>query len=493
MTTSLSQSTLATLRCGIEVPSFVRDRVRPGIVHLGLGGFHRAHMARYTHDLMQRGDDGAKWGIVGVGLRPPDERLVAALAKQDCLYTLIERDETQARATVIGSLIRVIHAATGTHEVLDAIDQPEIAIVSLTVTQAGYCIDNGTKRLDVSHPQIVHDLAYPAQPHSAVGVLTAAFARRKAAGLPPFAALSCDNIQHNGTVLRDAVLELATRQDPKLAGWIEANGAFPSTMVDRITPMTTADCRTWLEQAYAVSDACPVLCEPFTQWVIEDTFPTGRPAWDVVGAQLVKDVTPYEFMKLRLLNATHLAICAPGQLLGFDYVHEAVRDTRISRLAQRLMMRETGPTVPPLPGVDVGQYEKDVVRRLSNSTVADTTERVNTDGSLNYLLDPLRDCFDAGRPAPVLSFAVAAWIRRSAGRDDAGRKLPVANPTAAAFNRYALKNGRHADSLLSHRETFGELCDRSAFRMEVGRWLRKMDSEGTAGGLSALLEESQPD
>ena len=277
------------------------------------------------------------------------------------------------------------------------------------------------------------------------------------------------------------------RQDPRLAEWIEANGAFPCTMVDRITPVTAPADRDWLEATYAFGDSCPVFCEPFTQWVIEDTFAAGRPAWESAGAQLVEDVTPYELMKLRLLNATHLAICAPAQLMGFKYVHEAVRDPRISRLAQRLMACETGPTVPPPPGIDLDLYKTDVVRRFGNSTTADTTERVNTDASLNYLLDPLRDCMDAGRPAPVLSFAVAAWIHRSAGKDDAGHVLSVSNPTAAALNHQASRYGHHADMVLSHREVFGDLSDRPAFRREVGRWLQKFEFEGTAGALSTLL------
>ena len=302
-----------------------------------------------------------------------------------------------------------------------------------------------------------------------MGILAAAYARRRAARRPAFTALSCDNIPHNGSVLRAAVVALAMRQDPGLAQWIAENAAFPNSMVDRITPASTAADRAWLEDAYALRDGCPVACEPFSQWVIEDRFPAGRPAWETVGAQWVDDVTPYEFMKLRLLNATHLAICAPAQLMGFRYVHEAVRDMRIGRLADALIRRETGPTVPPPAGIDLEQYQRNVVRRFGNPLIADTTERVNTDASLNYLLDPLRDCLAAARPAPLLSFAVAAWIRRSTGRDDAGRGLPVSNPTAAAFESHAARNGRDPESMLSHRETFGELGEQAAFRREVGR------------------------
>jgi mannitol-1-phosphate/altronate dehydrogenase len=260
-------------------------------------------------------------------------------------------------------------------------------------------------------------------------------------------------------------------------------------MVDRITPATTSADRAWLQETHGLADACPVFCEPFSQWVIEDQFPSGRPPWNAVGAQFVADVSPYELMKLRLLNATHLAISAPGQLLGFAYVDEAVRDARIGRMARALMARETGPTVRPPAGVDLAQYASDVVRRFGNPTIRDTTERVNTDASLNYLLDPLRDRLAAGRPAPLLSFAVAAWIRRSAGRDDSGQVLPVANPTAAALERFASRADRDPDAILSHRETFGDLSDHPIFRDEVGRQLRKLGEEGAAATLSALLSE----
>lgn len=481
MQINLSRAVPPSLAERIVVPRYDRSAVRAGIVHLGPGGFHRAHMARYTHDLMGRRADALRWGIVGVGLMPGDAGLIGVLAEQDNLYTLVERDAGGARAEVIGSLAGVIHAAGDSAPVLAAIDRPEVAIVSLTVTQAGYCIDNGTKRLDLAHPLIVRDLADPGQPASAIGILVAAYARRRVSGVAAFTALSCDNIQHNGDVLRRAVLDLAAAQDAGLAEWISANADFPNTMVDRITPVPTAEDRAWLADTHSIDDPAAVFCEPFSQWVIEDRFRAGRPAWDLVGAQFVDDVTPYEFLKLRLLNATHLAISAPGQLMGYARIDEALGDARLRRFAGALIERETAPTVPPPPGVDVPHYAAQVLERFANPTIRDTTERVNTDASLNYLLDPLRDVLAAGGAAPLLCFAVACWVRRALGRDDAGRVLRVANPTAQAL---AACGG---PDLLRHEPTFGALVGDAVFVETVGGYLAALEAEGTAAVLGRVI------
>ena len=460
-----------------------RARLRTGIVHIGPGGFHRAHMARYTHDLMRRGPDALRWGIAGVGLMPGDAPLIAALTAQDNLYTLVERNETGARVEQIGSMTQALHDGRAA---LDLMAAPSTAIVSLTVTQAGYCIDNGTRRLDPDHPLIVHDLAHPDDPRSVIGLIVAGLARRRAAGVPACTALSCDNIQHNGDVLRRAVLDFASLQDPALADWIANEASFPNCMVDRITPVTTDTDRDWLKDAHGIDDACPVFCEPFRQWVIEDRFPLGRPAWEDVGAQFVDDVTPYEFMKLRLLNATHLAISAPGQLMGHALIDRALVDPRLHRFATKLMERETAPTVPPPAGVDLAAYGAEVLRRFANPTIGDTTERVNTDASLNYLLDPLRDRLAAGQDASLLCFAVACWVRRALGRDDQGNDLRVANPAARALQDFAASEGTDPDTLLSHRPTFGDLSDNLSFRDTTTRHLCAIAAQGTAAALEAL-------
>ncbi len=280
----LNRASLTRLQPPVQVPGFDLSRVTPGIVHLGLGGFHRAHMARYMHNLMERRPDMLQWGIVGAGLMPSDRRMHESLAPQDNLYTLVERSFTDETATVIGSLAAVVFAGESSAALLDVIDRPEIRIVSLTVTENGYCLNRSTKRLDPAHTLILADLARPEQPSSAIGIIVEAYRRRRDGGARPFTALSCDNIQHNGTVLREAVLALAGLRDPALAEWIEQNGSFPSTMVDRITPVTADADVAGLAERYGVVDRWPVFSETFTQFVIEDRFLAGRPAWEEVGA-----------------------------------------------------------------------------------------------------------------------------------------------------------------------------------------------------------------
>ena len=362
----LSLGALSRLPAGVVRPGFDPESARIGIVHLGLGGFHRAHMARYTHDLMGVRPDCLGWGIAGAGILPADRRMQEALLPQDCLYTLVERQDEREYATVIGSIRKVIFAGRSSRAVLDAIANRDIRIVSLTVTAHGYCLNPATKQLDASHPSIVHDLAHPEQPSSAIGILVESLRRRSVDGLPAFTALSCDNIQHNGRVLRDAVLSLARLRDPRLAAWIEASASFPNTMVDRITPGTTAGDITYLASRFGVADRWPVFSELFSQWVIEDGFVLGRPPWEQVGAQFVQDVAPYEFMKLRLLNASHLAVAGLGRLAGYAYIDEALRDACIHAYMQVLMDRETGPTLPQVPGVDLQAYKAQLLVRFGN-------------------------------------------------------------------------------------------------------------------------------
>jgi mannitol 2-dehydrogenase len=388
-------------------------------VHLGLGGFHRAHMARLTHDLMTRRPDAAAWGIVGVGLRGEDRALHAALAAQDRLYSLVERDGESEAVTVIGALAGLVGAWDGAAGVLDAIDGPDVRIVSLTVTCAGYGLNPATRTLDPADTAIAHDLAAPDTPRSAVGVVVEALRRRMLAGRRPFTAVSCDNLQGNGQVLRGAVLDFAARRDPKLADWIAAHGRFPSSMVDRITPATTAANIAGLAARHGVADRAPVFCERFIQWVIEDDFADGRPAWEAVGVQFARDVAPYERMKLRLLNTSHLAVAGLGRLCGHAYIHEALADARIRRFMRALMDRETGPTLSPVPGVDLADYKATLLTRFANPAIRDTVERVNNDAPLSYLLDPIRDRLAAGAGVELLALALAAWMRRM-GETDGG-------------------------------------------------------------------------
>ncbi|TGD95453.1 mannitol dehydrogenase family protein [Methylobacterium nonmethylotrophicum] len=486
----LRRATLASLAPGMRRPAYDVTRVRAGIVHLGLGGFHRAHMARYTHDLMARDPDALAWGILGVGLMPGDRRMIDALAPQDALYTLVEREGADETVTVIGSLAGVAFAGETTAALLDAIDDPAIRVVSLTVTENGYCLDPATKRLNPDHPLIRADLAEPERPKSAVGVIVEALRRRRAAGAAPFTPLTCDNIQHNGDVLRDAVVSLARLrdavQDSGLADWIAAAVAFPSTMVDRITPVTAAADVEALSRRHGLSDAWPVFSETFTQWVIEDRFPAGRPAWERVGAQFVADVAPYEFMKLRLLNGSHLAVSGLGRLAGYVTIDEAMADPRIAAVMTALMDRETGPTVPPVPGIDLEDYKRTLVARFANPAIRDTVERVNTDAPLNVLVDPIRGRLQQGGSVEFLALALAAWLRRVRGEDESGGAIEVRHPMAALLRERAVQGGPDPRPLLGLRPLFGELGDDPRLVEPVAHWLGMLYGRG----IQATLDEA---
>jgi len=475
----LNRANLTSLQPPVRVPRFDPASVTAGIVHLGLGGFHRAHMARYTHNLMERRADALGWGIVGAGLLPADSRMQESLTPQDNLYTLVERSFTDETVTVIGSLAGVVFAGESSAALLDAIDRPDIRIVSLTVTENGYCLNRSTKRLDPEHALIRADLAHPERPSSAVGIVVEAYRRRRASGMRPFTALSCDNIQHNGDVLREAVLALGALRDPGLAAWIAEHGSFPSTMVDRITPVTAAADVAALAERHGIVDRWPVFAETFTQWVIEDRFPAGRPPWEEVGAQFVTDVAPYEFMKLRLLNASHLAVSGMGRLAGYVTIDEAMADPLITRYMGALMDRETGPTLPPVPGIDLADYKATLIERFANPAIKDTVERVNTDAPLNILVDPIRDRLRADQPIELLALALAAWLRRVRGEDERGQPIDVRHPLAALLREKAIEGGPDPRPLLGITQLFGETGADAHLIEPVGRWLASLYAKGS--------------
>jgi mannitol 2-dehydrogenase len=478
----LSAAALGRLPATVSRPGYDRRALRRGIVHIGMGGFHRAHMARYTHDLMERRADALAWGICGVGLMPGDVRLGQALAPQDRLYTLVERDREGEHATVIGSVVQTLFAPAEAAALAAALDDPATRIVSLTVTEAGYCLDPGTKRLNLGDPLIVHDLAHADAPQSAVGIIVAALRRRRDAGAGAFTALSCDNIQHNGDVLARAVRDLAEAQEPALARWIDDCASFPNTMVDRITPVTQPEDVAHFAVRYGYEDAWPVFAERFRQWVIEDRFVAGRPAWEEVGVQFAADVTPYEKMKLRLLNASHLAISAPGELAGYALIDEAMCDPRLRAYMAALMDRETGPTIEAPAAIDLAAYKGELIRRFANPAIRDTTARVNRDAPLNYLLDPLRDRMRAGQESPLLLYALAAWIRRLRGQDDRGKAIEVRHPMAEMLRPLA------GADVLDIEPLFGDLAGYPLLASGVSDWLAAMRRYGTLGALGRYQE-----
>lgn len=475
---ALNRDTISALGKSAETPGYDPTRVKAGIAHFGLGGFHRAHMARYTHELMEQDPAALDWGILGCLLMPGDRRMGESLIPQDGLYTLIEREGTRERICIIASLAGIVDATATSKPLLATLVEPAIRIVSLTVTENGYCLNAASKRLDPEHPLIQADLETPETPRSALGVIVEALRRRRLAGNAPPTLLSCDNIQHNGDVLREAVVALAALRNDALAGWIEQEVAFPSTMVDRITPVTSQADIDELATRHGIVDRWPVVSESFSQWVIEDRFPQGRPAWEQVGAQFVADVAPYEFMKLRLLNASHLAISGLGQLAGYITIDEALADSRIRAVMAALMDRETGQTLPTIPGIDLDAYKARLIERFANPAIRDTVQRVNSDAPINYLLDPIRDRLRTGGDITFLSLALAAWLRRVRGIDGKGRPLVVTHPHAALLREKAIEGGTDPEPLLSISFLFGDLGRNLPLIIATRRWLASLYEEG---------------
>ena len=352
MSVNVSQSSLMKLRPEVARPSYDRGVLKQHTVHVGVGGFHRAHQAEYLDDLLHLPDT-ERWGECGLGVLTSDDRMREALAGQDYLYTVVERSAEVQSARVIGSMTGYVYAPEDREAAIEKMAAPETRIVSLTITEGGYFIDEGTREFLADHPAIEQDLSDPARPSTSIGLIAAALDRRRLGGLRPFTVMSCDNLQGNGDVIRKVLLAYAGLANPGLQEWIAEHVAFPNSMVDRITPATTETDIAFLAERFGIEDAWPVVCEPFRQWVIEDQFCDGRPAWEKVGVEIVADVAPYEIMKMRLLNGSHLAMAYLGALAGLTYVHEILEDGIFVAFLESFM-EEVTPIVPQIPGVSVG-------------------------------------------------------------------------------------------------------------------------------------------
>ena len=470
------------------MPRYDLRSVNPAIVHIGLGGFFRAHFARYTHDLMNDAPDALGWGIVGAGLRSTDKKLLAALHRQQGLYTLVETDLRGETRTLIGSIVDALDASERTEALLTEIDRPTTRIVSITVSEHGYHLASATRKLDLADTAVLQDIARPRTPQTMPGILVEGLRRRRQACRPAFTVMSCDNIQHNGRVLRDAVLALAGASDESLKDWIATHGRFPCSMVDRITPMPTPEQISKCAATTGLGDAASLFTETFRQWVMEDSFADGRPDWNRVGAQFVSDVGPYEAMKLRLLNASHLAIASIGVLSGHSSVLEAISDPLIARYMARLMNEETGPTLRPVPGIDLAAYKSTLIDRFANPAIHDPLPRINADAPVNLLLDPIRDRLAASASIDLLALGLAAWMVRV--RDDA-LALPASRPMqqAEALLQNAVRCSHlHLVDLLAVEEAFGPIGRDPRLVASIGRCLRAIDEQGVRGTLKRAIE-----
>jgi mannitol 2-dehydrogenase len=486
MTTQLKAANLSSLDPNIRVPKYDRQKVGQSIMHVGVGGFHRAHQAVYMDDLFHQGGD-LQWGYCGVGLLKHDARIRDVMLSQDCLYTLVERSLQGDQARIIGSIVNFLFAPDDPQKVIEQMASPQTRIVSLTITEGGYYIDQSTGELDAKHPDIQYDLAHPHEPRCSFGYLLEALDRRRLRGLPPFTLMSCDNIQSNGEVARKMLTAFAELRDPVFRNWLSENCVFPNSMVDRITPATTDEHRNLVKEKFKIDDGWPVMTESFKQWVIEDHFGQGRPAWESVGAQMTTDVLPYEKMKLRLLNASHQALCYIGMLLGYQLVHETMEDQDIRTLVKKMMDNEVTPILSEVPGVDLADYKKTLIERFANPAIRDQLSRIGIYGSSGipkFVLPSVEDELKRGGAIKLLSFTVASWFRYLNGLDESGKEMPMLDPMAATLRERAKAAGKDARRLLAMREIFSEeLANAPAFVKEVSDILNSFYSEGARSTL----------
>jgi mannitol 2-dehydrogenase len=486
----LNRTNLIHVSAGTATPAYDRSQVREGIVHIGVGGFHRAHQAAYLDTLLARDAGAADFGICGVSLLPQDRRIVEVMNEQDTLYTLLVRaPDGRQHPRVVGSIIEHLYAPDQPELVLARMSDPAVRVVSMTITEGGYFYRPADDAIDIEAPELVHDALHPDAPQTAFGYIVAALRLRRAAGVAPFTVMSCDNVQANGQVTRRVVTALAARQDRDLGAWVTENVAFPSSMVDRITPRTSDDDRVEVERLTGLADGWPVVCESFTQWVIEDQFPTGRPSWELVGAQFVDDVGPYEAMKLRLLNAGHLTIGYTGRLLGHTLGNQAATDPTIRRLLQGYQA-EAAATMSDLPGTDLAAYSATVVERFSHPQVADSIARLTSSASTTlplHLLPVIRDLLDEGHEARCAIAVVAAWARFLEGVDDLGRTYQVQDPRAAELQARAAHHGRDLLSVVRANPMFDGLAGRPEFDRPYARTLAALRTAGTRSALDALI------
>lgn len=487
----LSNQSLSTLCPGVSRPTYDRSAVSPGIVHLGLGAFCRGHLAVYTDDVLASGV--REWGIVGFELLSP--AICKALKSQDYLYTVFSRQADGDQLRVIGSILDAVVVPEQLERALALMVAPQTRIVTLTVTEKGYCQDAATGSLDETNPAIIADLANPSAPRTVPGLLNEAMRLRRAAGVLPFTVLACDNLPHNGSTVRQIVVRFAELRDKELGKYIAENVSFPCTMVDRITPATQDEDRAAIAAEFGVEDAWPVVCEPFRQWVIEDRFPLGRPKWEEVGALLVDDVHPFELMKLRCLNGAHSTLAYLSVVAGIETIAEAMAAPQFAAVIHRLWAEDLLPTLPPVPGTDVSLYTQALEKRFLNPGVRHRTLQISSDGSQKLpprLLEPALARLQAGAQPRTIALAVAAWMRFLIGVNEGHVAYAIDDPLASRLRTIAHDCGHSAErlaaELFSVTEIFSpELVGIGSFRNDVEKYLISLLTNGVQKSLTDFL------
>ncbi|WP_308113860.1 mannitol dehydrogenase family protein [Kineosporia corallincola] len=467
--TPLSQKTLPDLDARVAKPVYDRSEVSVGIVHFGVGNFHRAHQAMYLDTLMNRGE-ALDWGVCGVGVMPNDKAMAEALAKQDHLYTLVLKDgHGNLEPRVIGSIVDYVYAPDDPQRVLDVMTAPTTRIVSLTVTEGGYNIDNTTGAFDVDNPVIVaevegHGRGEP--PVTVYGYVAEALRLRRERGIPPFTVMSCDNIQSNGEVARSSIASFAGLVDPDLAGFIRTEVPFPNAMVDRITPVTTPDVIEAVSGVFGIDDAWPVACEPFTQWVLQENFGLGRPPLEDVGVQVVADVEPYELAKLRLLNAGHQAIAYAGHLMGYTYAHESASDPLFVQFLRDYWDDEARRTLPVAEGLDLDRYTATLLERFANPEVRDTLARLASYGSdriPKFVVPVIRANLAAGLVSTRAIAIAVTWARYAEAVDEQGQPIEVVDVEKDEVLARGARQTEDPLALARSTRWFGDLADDPRF------------------------------
>jgi mannitol 2-dehydrogenase len=488
---SLDQKTLPSLRGSVSAPTYDRAAVRTGIVHLGVGGFHRSHEAMYIDRLLEQGT-AQDWGICGVGVLPSDRRMAEVMAAQDCLYTLVVKHaDGTLDARVVGSIVEYLLAPDDPEAVIEKMAAESTRIVSLTVTEGGYNVSAVTGEFDEADPDILADLQPGTAPRTSFALVTEALVRRRQRGIAPFTVVSCDNIQSNGQVARRSFTAFAALRDPDLAAWIAREVPFPNSMVDRITPGTTDDDREDVRRRFGVDDGWPVVCEPFTQWVLEDRFSLGRPPLEDAGVQVVEDVEPYELMKLRLLNASHQALAYLGYLAGYRLVHEAAQDPLFQRFLLGYMVEEATPTLRPVPGIDLAEYQENLIARFSNPAIRDTLARLAFDGSermTKWLLPVVRESLANGGEFRRAAAVVAGWARYCEGVDEEGRPIEVVDRRRDSLTANARRQREDPLAFLADRDLFGDLVDDERFTSPYLAVLSSLHERGARATLEAVVD-----
>lgn len=488
MTIELSLATLDDISTKAAIPAYERANLRAGIVHFGVGNFHRAHQAVYLDDLFGLGHD-HDWAIIGAGVLPSDEAMREKLASQDYLTTVVEQDNNRTAARVTAPMIGYLKPGE-TRSIINQLTDPHIRIVSLTITEGGYFIDPATGVFNPAHPAMVADGQNPGEPKTVFGFIVAGLKQRASLNIPPFTVMSCDNIPGNGHVTQAAVVGLAKLSDPGFATWIENNVAFPNGMVDRITPATGAREIGIVADEFDIADQWPVFCEEFKQWVLEDNFPQGRPALEEVGVTFVEDVAPYEHMKIRILNGGHAAIAYPAALLDIHFVHEAMEEPLIRDFLAKLEKEEIIPIIPPVPNTDLNDYFTLIETRFSNPKIGDTIPRLAQDGSNRqpkFILPSTADRLAKGLDITGLALVSALWCHYFAGTSDSGKAIVFNDANADRLHEAAMKAKDDPAAFLALSDIFGDVAQSEIFRKSFSYALKTLWEKGTRQTLTLYL------